>query len=178
MMKMFLLLFLLLCIIDVKGYLYISHKQGNDRYISKRSRISKVSTKTSDSNDNDNDNLGSNFLTRSLFIATEIFGKMTSLNNNVGYISTNSKRKSVEQVGEAIKAEYEQIFWATVRIIIAIINIIKIAIVIIIIFITIRVIWICRYGQRMLRSPTLFHHLVEVDRCLGSRRMLTILVNS
>ena len=60
-----------------------------------------------------------NLFTKSLFTLTEIVGKIS--NNNNGNIDNNNnpnkieiKKKSVEEIGEEIKKEYLQIFWATV----------------------------------------------------------------
>ena len=59
--------------------------------------------------------LGGNLLSKSLFAATELFGQITKSNSNkIDNGNTSNKRMSVEKVGDAIKREYEQIFWATV----------------------------------------------------------------
>ena len=58
--------------------------------------------------------LGGNLLSKSLFAATELFGQITKSSNNKINNGNNKKRMSVEEVGDAIKREYEQIFWATV----------------------------------------------------------------
>jgi len=59
--------------------------------------------------------LGGNLLSKSLFAATELFGQITKSSNKMINNDNNSvKRMSVEEVGDAIKREYEQIFWATV----------------------------------------------------------------
>ena len=93
-------------IVDVNGY--TNNHIGHSRYL-----CDSISSSSRRSMSND---LGGNFLSRSLFAATEIIGKITNSKNNNSNSITKSKikRKTVEQVGEAIKAEYEQIFWATV----------------------------------------------------------------
>lgn len=60
-----------------------------------------------------------NLFTKSLFTLTEIIGKISNSNNkdNDSYNSIKKieiKKRSVEEIGEAIKNEYLQIFWATV----------------------------------------------------------------
>lgn len=63
---------------------------------------------------NDDGNLGGNILSRTLFAATEVFGQITKGSSSIKNKSNRSNRRmTVEEVGEAIKKEYEQIFWAT-----------------------------------------------------------------
>ena len=58
-----------------------------------------------------------NIFTKSLFTLTEIIGKISNNNNNNNNNNNVNKlvlnKKSVEEIGNSIKNEYENIFWAT-----------------------------------------------------------------